>query len=394
MRRRRACLAACSGMIVVGFLAAPLDPAAADTRPSGPPITVYFVNLDATSSTAPARHGVTAAVKHVNRMGGIAGRPLQLTECLTDQTPERGKACIDQAAAAKPTAVLAVQPGSAADHVPALSAAGVPFVAQTCNTNTMLSGSYTTFCFGSDFVGLYTAAANYLKSLGTVRRVVLPYINVPAAATGVRAYADPIMQRAGIVPIDVPIPEGTVDISAAVAPAFQGNPDALVGLLTGPGCISAMKVKADIASTKPFVLPAMCTDPDVLADAGSGAKGTLFVRQTVAFDNASPDVKTYRRAMSRYSEHANPDDVYTQAGFGVVMNLATAMRTIPTGTPIDSASTTAALRAAKGLPLFLGGGSTFSCDGSAYPGLKALCSLQAHVVEYQGRNRWVDKGVF
>src|SRR4029079_12304912 len=71
---------------------------------SGPPIPVTFLNLDATSSTLPARQGAKAAVKELNRTGGIGGRPIQLTECATDQTPEKGKACLDAAAGAKPPA--------------------------------------------------------------------------------------------------------------------------------------------------------------------------------------------------------------------------------------------------------------------------------------------------
>jgi hypothetical protein len=37
-----------------------------------------------------------------------------------------------------------------------------------------------------------------------------------------------------------------------------------------------------------------------------------------------------------------------------------------------------------------GGGATYTCDGTAFAGLKALCSLQSHVVEYQGKHTWRD----
>jgi branched-chain amino acid transport system substrate-binding protein len=98
--------------------------------------------------------------------------------------------------------------------------------------------------------------------------------------------------------------------------------------------------------------------------------------------------------MARYASELDPDDVYAQAGFASVMNLASALRAIPVGTTLDATATTNALRAAKAVPLFLGGGGTYTCDGSVFPTLKALCSLQSHVVEYQGKQRWVDKGVF
>ena len=402
MRRRRFSRAISCVVFVVVASALVVPQAGAATaahtaKPtSGPPIPVTFVNLDATSSTSPARQGAKAAVKQLNRTGGISGRPIQLTECLTDQTPEKGKACMDAAAAAKPVAVLAVQPGSSVDSLASLQAAGIPYVGQTCNTNATLSGQFSTFCFGSDFVGLYATSANYLKSLTTIKRVALPYIAVPAATSGVKAYAVPIFQRAGITPVEVPIPEGTADITQLWIAMLEANPppDATVGLLTGPSCITAMKTKPTTPTQKPLVLPAMCTDADVVHDGGPMAKGTLFVRQTAAIDRTNADVKTYNRAMARYASELDPNDVYAQAGFASVMNLASALRTIPAGTTVDAAATTNALKAAKAVPLFLGGGGTYTCDATAFPTLKALCSLQSHVVEYQGKQRWIDKGVF
>jgi branched-chain amino acid transport system substrate-binding protein len=179
-----------------------------------------------------------------------------------------------------------------------------------------------------------------------------------------------------------------------LTPAFQTAPDALVGLITGPGCISTMKAHVTLGAVKPFVLPALCTDADVLNDAGAGAKGTLFVRQTVTIDPKNADVKTYEKAMKRFATSTDPDDLYAQAGFASVMNLASALRLVPAGTTVDAASATAALKAAKAVPLFLGNGATYSCDGTAFTGLRSLCSLQGHVVEYSGKGAWVDKGVF
>ena len=101
-------------VIVAALLVSPLASVVGAQKATGTPIPVTFVNLDGTSSTAPARQGARAAVREINRAGGIGGRPIAITECLTDQTPEKGKACMDAAATAKPTAVLAVQPGTAA----------------------------------------------------------------------------------------------------------------------------------------------------------------------------------------------------------------------------------------------------------------------------------------
>jgi branched-chain amino acid transport system substrate-binding protein len=399
MRRRsqvRAPAAVMAGLIGfagLGNLAATTTEAAAAPA-SGAPIPVQFVNLDATSSTTGARAGVEAAVVYVNRTGGVMGRPLRVAECRTDQTSETGKACIDAAVAEMPAAVFGVQPGTAVDHVAALTAAGIPYVGQTCNTSATLGGQFTTFCFGSDFVGLYASAAGYLRSLGTVQRAALPFVDVPAASTGIKAYADPVLRRAGITPIEVPIPEGTTEVSAALAPVLQTDPGAVIALLTGPGCASSMGLRASQPATAPFVFPALCSDPDVLSDGGAGAKGARFVRQTIALDRRDADVVTYTRAMRRYAPEVDADDVFVQAGFAGIMNLTAALRQVPAGTPVDAAATTAALRAAKQVPMFLTPAATYSCDGTAYPGLRGLCAITSHVVEYRGKGRWTDLGPF
>jgi branched-chain amino acid transport system substrate-binding protein len=364
-------------------------------KATGDPIPIQFVNLDATSSTVPARQGVAAAVKEINHTGGIGGRPLVTTECLTDQTPETGTACADAAIAAGPAAVFAVQPGSASDSVPALTFAGIPYVAQTCNTSTTLGGQYSTFCFGSDFVGLYASSAAYLQTLGTVTAAVVPYVDVPAARTGIKAYAEPTLERAGITPAEAPIPEGSTDVAAAIQPVLDFiDADAVISLLAGPGCIGTMQLSAEQTTALPYVYPALCTDPDVVNDGGAGAKGSLFVRQTVALDKKNADVKTYRKAMARYSPKAETDDVYAQAGFAGIMNLAAALRRVPAGAPVDATSTAEALRAATQVPMFLTPGATYTCDGTAFPSLEAVCAIQSHVVEYRGKGKWTDKGLF
>lgn len=374
---------------VSGVTAVAAGPAGA-ARPTGSPVVVHFVNLGATSSTVPALEGARAATAWVNRNGGVGGRPLRLVPCATDGTPEQGKVCVDRAVAEKPAAVLAVQPGGVADNLAALTTAGIPYVGQSCNANATASGQFASFCFGSDLVGLYATSAAYLKSLGTVKKVSLPYPGVPAASTGVKAYAIPTFQRAGITSTEVPIADGTADPTTVLTPMYAANPEAVVGLLNGPACIAAMKARG--TRTTPLVLPALCSDPDVLTGAGAAALGVQFVRPTITLDPKSPDVAAYTRAMKRSAPKADPADVYAQAGFAAVANLVTVQRGITT--TVDAGTTLAALRAAKAVPLFLGAGTTATCDGTAFPGLKALCSVQAHVVAYDGKGRWTDKGTF
>ena len=390
VRRLRAAVAATTvvGIGLVSGIAATAATAGA-AKVAGDPIVVQFANLTGTSSTTPALQAARAAVGWVNANGGIGGRPLALSACGTDGTAERGKACVDQAVAAKVSAVLAVQPGGVSDNLAALTAAGIPYVGQTCNTNATASGQFLSFCFGSDFVGLYSSAAGYLKSLATVKKVSLPYPGVPAASTGVKAYGVPTFARAGILATEVPIPENTADLATVLTPMYAANPEAVVGLLNGPGCLAAMRARG--TRPAPLVLPDLCADPELLASATDAAVGTLFVRPTVTLDPKSVDVRAYDRSMRKWAPRADRNDVYAQAGFAAVANLAAVQRTAATA---DAAGTLAALRAVRALPLFLGAGTTATCDGTAFPGLKALCSVQAHVLAYDGKGRWTDKGTF
>ena len=288
-------------------------------------------------------------------------------------------------------------PGAAVDSLASLQAAGIPYVGQTCNTNATLSGQFATFCFGSDFVGLYSSSASYLKSLTTIKRVALPYIAVPAATSGVKAYAVPIFQRAGITPVEVPIPEGTADITQIWIGMLEANPppDATVGLLTGPGCITAMKTKPTTPTQKPLVLPAMCTDADVVHDAGPDRQGHAV---------RAPDRGD--RPQERRREDLQQGDGAVRRGdrsrrrvragglrVGDEPRRARCAR-FPSARPSTPRPPRTRSKTAKAVPLFLGGGGTYTCDGTAFPTLKSLCSVQSHVVEYQGKQRWVDKGVF
>ena len=105
------------------------------------------------------------------------------------------------------------------------------------------------------------------------------------------------------------------------------------------------------------------------------------------------DVPALREAVDE-CRHRRLGELERGSEVALAHDLASALRLVPAGTTVDAASSTAALKAAKAVPLFLGNGATYSCDGTAHTGLRALCSAQGHIVEYSGKGTWVDKGVF
>jgi branched-chain amino acid transport system substrate-binding protein len=90
-------------------------------------------------------------------------------------------------------------------------------------------------------------------------------------------------------------------------------------------------------------------------------------------------VKIYDTAMKKYApevETAGLEFANTTTGqFQVFMNLYRALKDVNDPSTLNAAGIKAAMRAATAVPIFMGGGGTFTCDGKAVPGSPALCSL-------------------
>src|SRR5437764_1365104 len=66
-------------------------------KPSGTPVTIGFLNPDqGPVASAQKGQGERAAVARINANGGIKGRPLKVSVCHTDATPEKVIACANR----------------------------------------------------------------------------------------------------------------------------------------------------------------------------------------------------------------------------------------------------------------------------------------------------------
>ena len=100
----------------------------------------------------------------------------------------------------------------------------------------------------------------------------------------------------------------------------------------------------------------------------------------------------YAASMAKYAPGVDPQG-YASEGFQVVMSLYNVLKAVPAGTPITAASATAALQGAKNVPLFMGGGATFTCDHSVFKDHPSICGKTFFLSKYttSGGMQFVSK---
>ena len=95
------------------------------------------------------------------------------------------------------------------------------------------------------------------------------------------------------------------------------------------------------------------------------------------------DTKTYLQAMKTYEPSANVGS-FAPSAFESVIDFYRAIMTASDPSTLDAASVAATLKAAKNIPLFMGGGETFNCSESFFAGESSVCTGAAFLASYAG----------
>jgi hypothetical protein len=75
---------------------------------------------------------------------------------------------------------------------------------------------------------------------------------------------------------------------------------------------------------------------------------------------------------------------FAPSGFESIMDFYRAMMTAPDPRTLDAASVASTLKSAQNVPLFMGGGQTFSCGKSHFVGESSVCTGAAFLIQYSG----------
>ena len=305
---------------------------------SGDPIKLGYVNQEALFPEATL--GIEAAVEYVNaELGGAAGRPIELVECVVN-TPEDGASCGAQMA--NDDSIVAVLTG-------ALNV-GNDELYNPFNGNTPLilgNGLTTSYLFTPAGV-LYTAfATGVIAGLAKFviedlqpTTVAVVFVDNAGGQAAANVLLKPALDAAGITTSLVAVPETATspDIASAMQAAGADTADVFVSLLTLQGCIASYDSLQSLGISPTLVTTGLCfgtpmtTHLQELGVDGDYPDGWYFGGYGYSYFLPDYDsgMETYVAKVHEYGEPVGGASVIEYTGFGGPMfgNLLTVTKFI------------------------------------------------------------------
>jgi ABC-type branched-subunit amino acid transport system substrate-binding protein len=237
--RRRSTLAlvlVVSVALTGAVMAAPAG-SAATTKLKTPAVKLMLITeLSAGVTTPELPNGAKAAVKALNKAGGIDGYQATLTVCDTKNDPNVAAACGQQAVDGKYLAVVGSQSVQASKYFPILQAAGIPSV----GNNAADASDFTnpsSFPLTGGLISTIGGLASALAESGA-KKISTGYIDVPQGAL-IPLAGNVALQRFGLeFQNKVAIPVGAPDLSSYVEAATANGTDGILLAITGQDAIN------------------------------------------------------------------------------------------------------------------------------------------------------------
>jgi len=390
-----ASVAACSSSGSGGSSAA-ASPAGSSVRlptpsaaASGKPIKLFFFNQQGASASASSPESfqaAEAAVDYINKnLGGVKGRPVKLTHCATLGTPDSVTNCANKAVDAKADVVVKGVETAAETAVPILAGAGIPYLTLNAGS-TIESTSPDSFVPAAGFAAQLAPPIAYAKEQG-YKSIGVVFANVTALASVFEGPIKKLAARVGIKYAAVPVAITTGDTTPAYSALIAKHVDAIYIAGTAAQCASALKARQSLADTHPLFWVSGCNSSSVIDTVpASATNGMLVALPDTSAVTTDPDTKTYHAVMKAYEPSADTGN-FAPTSFEAVMDLYRALITAPDPAKLNAKTIASALRSAKNVPLFMGGGKTFTCNHSAFPKSPSICTGAAFLVKY-------DNGVY
>jgi branched-chain amino acid transport system substrate-binding protein len=358
------------------------DPLGKVNEATGSPVTLAWVT-EGRSATVDNSFEIPmakAVVKYANKyLNGFGGHVIKLFTCETKGDPATAQDCANQVVEKNvPLAMNAISavPDS---FVPTITGAGIPWVTYAAGSPSELFGPHA-----------YSLSASILSIFGGVgadavkkgyKRVAVVEIDVPNSTGALNGIAKPAFQAAGVTLDVIPVPAGTADVSPQVSAELAKDPDAFWVFGNDTFCIAATKAVKSLAAKLPIYALSNCLTPAFVKGIGS-AKGMLTAA-TTDFTKNNDEVTLFRNIVKKYAKGYKADDQTVQA-YASTLGVIRAMADLK-GDP-TAANVEATLQAAADVPLPVGGGITFSCNGTV-----KLAGQASNICSDQGLIATLDK---
>lgn len=350
------------------------------TAATGDPVRIGFVNLEggAAISLTELRIGAEAAVAYANdHLEGVGGRPIELVRCDTDGTEASSSDCANQMVDEGVAAVIMGQDGHPAAVASTVSQAGIPYFTQAGNSTEEFT-SPGAFSVTGGVSAALAAFAQHASDEG-YDSFDLVVIDTPAATGAANALGAALFAAAGVELNVTPVAPGTPDLAPQLTAVASGGADA-VGLLADANlCTAFFRSAGQISLQLPKYVYGACISQSVFSSVPGTAIDGTFSAVTIQLGGDDEDFQTYRAVLDEYAgDDADPTSILMAQGYVAVTSFVRATQGL-TGDPTPE-TISAAIEAVSDVDLPLGGGITFTCDGSAIPAFSQVCSAGELIV--------------
>jgi branched-chain amino acid transport system substrate-binding protein len=261
--------------------------------------------------------------------------------------------------------------------VPTIVGAGIPYVVVTGASTAELEtpGAY-------DLEGgfpAYLGAMAMSAKAHNLKKVAFLVENVPAAIQGAQALGGIVYKAAGVDLQIVPVNPGTADVTPQLQTAVSGGANAVGVIGDVTLCSSFLKGYETLGLKLPRYVLSTCQDPSIEKSAtlDKTLAGSYITTTT---KTSKADQREYaaiiKAFLPKVSTNAN---VSSNQSDGVTPVLALANIMKGSTQPATAAGIKAQIAAAKNVVIPLSGGLTFTCNGTAIPLLKSVCSSSAAI---------------
>ena len=347
---------------------------------TGTPVKVGLINNEGSSpqSEPSVGNAAVAAADYANaELGGIGGHPIKVYRCGENEDTASATACANQMVQDNVAVVVIGSTGFGATMVPIITKAGIPYVSVTGSAVQELT-TPDTFMWSGGYEATLTGFAKYAAKHG-YNKVTAFVVNVPAAIAGAQQLGVPVFKSQGVGLTIEGVPSGVPDATSQVTAGLSGSPSAAIIIADEGTCTSVLKALNVVSPSLPAMGITSCLTTSATQALGNAMNGVKIFGASAPQANDT-EAKLYQYVMAKWAPEANPTG-YTVTGYQSMLGLVRATAGL-TGTATP-ASITAAIKAAKDVPLPAAAGLTFTCNGKALPKLSSVCSLGEVVVTVQ-----------
>jgi branched-chain amino acid transport system substrate-binding protein len=344
----------------------------AENAASGEPIQIGYI-YDGTTDVidnAPELEAAEAAAEYVNNyLGGVAGRPIELNVCSTDQTPSGGSECVRQMTSDRVPVVLNGVTGQAAVVFRPLNDAGIPVFTPSAGDPSILS-SPLMHIMGNGLAALLAGPAK-IAADADIDRVALVSIDVPAASGALEAAGPSVFDNAGVELELVLIPPDTPDMTPNIAAELENDPG-MIEVVGDPNfCAKAMDAIAAAGFDGQVVIIPQCID-QALVESATNLEGVILPTYA-STDPESEEFQLYTAVMDTYADEDAERGGGAPGGYQAVVGFARAMEGLTGDVTAERVQST--FTSMEATPMPLADGITYQCDGQQVAVVPAFCSV-------------------